>query len=273
MMLPRSYLFVPGDRPERFEKAQASGADMVVFDLEDAVSSKNKSLARLQVMQYLTRVEGRVCVRINGFESSEFEADCDFLSMPAVSAIMLPKAEDKEVLELLTARAHKGLVIIPLVETARGLEAIRELASASSVQRVAFGSVDFQLDLGIEGDGIELLFARSQLVLASRLAGIAAPIDGVTLAATDAHQVSSDSALSRKLGFGAKLCIHPLQVDPVNAAFTMDEQDVRWAKGVLSIASASRAGALVFQGKLVDKPVLDRAHSILLRAELGHHEN
>ncbi|HEY8359251.1 MAG TPA: CoA ester lyase [Ramlibacter sp.] len=260
-----TYLFVPGDRPERFAKALAAGADVVVIDLEDAVSPDRKEAARGNVAEALAQGDRQACVRINAVDTPWFEQDLGILSLPGVASVMVPKAETSAALAAIRAAAPR-LAIIPIVETARGLAHAAELAAGENVQRLAFGSVDFQVDLGIEGEDMELLFARSQLVLASRLAGIMAPVDGVTVDVKDAARATSDSARARRLGFGGKLCIHPSQLTPVRQAFLPDAESVRWAAGVLQAAESSGAGALTFEGKMVDKPVLDRARSIIARA-------
>ncbi|MCD9029727.1 CoA ester lyase [Luteimonas sp. BDR2-5] len=269
MTAPSTFLFVPGDRPERFQKASQSGAGMVVFDLEDAVGVGNKSAARDHVAAALAQAGMRACVRINGSESEWFSDDCRLLDLPGVAAVMLPKAEEVAPVLALQAAAGRSLPVIPIVESARGLEGAKELALAAGVQRLAFGSVDFQLDLGIEGGDEELLYARSRLVLVSRLAERAAPIDGVTLAVADAERLQEDTLRARRLGFGAKLCIHPVQVATVKRCFLPDEQLVSWAKGVLEAAAATPHGAIVFEGKLIDKPVVEHARTILGRTDEG----
>lgn len=263
---PITYLFVPGDRPERFAKAQATGAGMVVIDLEDAVKPDDKDLARARVAEALSDGELRACVRINGGETPWFAEDLRLLSLTGVTCVMVPKAEHPDVLAAVHAAAGPRATLIPLVETARGLGAARLLGECSSVLRLAFGSVDFQRDLAIEGDGEELLFARSRLVLASRQSDLAAPIDGVTLAVGDFAQTHQDAVRARRLGFGGKLCIHPAQVAPVMQAFMPDEKAIAWAKSVLAAAASASTGALTFEGKLIDKPVIDRAKTLLARA-------
>jgi citrate lyase subunit beta/citryl-CoA lyase len=266
-MIPITYLFVPGDRPERFQKAVASGADMVVIDLEDAVLPERKGDARGRVRDALADGSIRACVRINGTDTTWFDDDARLLSLAGVAAVMLPKAEDPaRVAQLGNGLARTGVPLVPIIETARGLAASEAIAACTGVQRLAFGSVDFQVDLGIEGDGEELWFARSRLVLASRLAGIAAPIDGVTLAVSDAGQATRDAVRARRMGFSAKLCIHPAQVAPVREGFMPTAHEIAWARGVIDIAGGQPLGALTYEGKLIDKPVVDRAKAILARA-------
>jgi citrate lyase subunit beta/citryl-CoA lyase len=269
LALPRTYLFVPGDRPDRFAKAQASGAGLVILDLEDAVAMDGKDAARGRVAEALSRGDWPACIRINGSDTPWFVDDLGLLSLPGVAAVMLPKAADIDALDVVRDAARPGVPLIPIIETAQGLAAARALGSCPGVQRLAFGSVDFQVDLGIEGDGLELLFARSQLVLASRLAGIGAPVDGVTLAVNDTAQAHADAVAARRLGFGGKLCIHPAQVAPVDEAFRPDAGTLAWARGVLQTVAGATAGALSYEGKLVDKPVVDRARAVLALAPSG----
>lgn len=262
--LPSTYLFVPGDQPGRFEKAATSGADLVVLDLEDAVTPEAKHQARDSVQAALA-AGLKACIRINGVDTPWFTDDCRILSSTGVVAVMLPKAEGSDAIAELKTACAESVALIPLVETARGLASARLIAACPGVQRLAFGSVDFQQDLGIEGDDTELLLARSELVLASRLAGIQAPVDGVTLSVKNLEQVRADAIRARRLGFAGKLCIHPAQIAPAREAFAPDEGLASWAKGVLIAAEANPSGAFTFEGRLVDKPVMDRARSILAR--------
>ena len=135
---------------------------------------------------------------------------------------------------------------------------------------LAFGSVDFQLDTGIVGDGEELLYARSQLVIASAIARIGAPVDGVTVALDDLDQLAADVAGARSKGFAGKLCVHPRQVSPINQGFLPSEQEVEWARAVLhEVESHSGVGAISLKGKLIDLPVIDRARKLLASAALA----
>jgi len=259
----RSYLFVPGDRPERFAKACASGAHAVIVDLEDAVAPERKVAARAALADWLNP-ERPVLVRINAADTAWFGEDCALAGRPGVAGIMLPKAERVDDLQAL--RAAGAAAVLPLIETAVGFDQARALARAAGVQRLVFGSIDFQLDLGIAGEDEELLAFRSGLVLASRLAGVAAPVDGVSTAIDDPARLAADAACARRLGFGGKLCIHPRQVQVVNAAFSPSEADVRWATRVLEAAAAAGGAAIAVDGKMVDRPVLLRAQAVLAEA-------
>lgn len=264
-MTPRSYLFVPADRPERFRKALDSGADAVILDLEDAVAPAAKDAARDALARWLRGPDAApVLVRVNAEDTAWFEDDLRVCAHPRVHGIVVPKAERRETFAHVVARLP-GRAVLPLIESAAGFEAMRTLASTSGVARLVFGSIDFQADLGIEGDDDALLFFRSQLVLASRLAGRDAPVDGVTTALGDDAAVALDTARARRLGFGAKLCIHPRQVAAVNQGFLPSEAELDWARRVLAAAEASGGAAVAVDGRMVDAPVLLRAQRLLSR--------
>ncbi|MET4577652.1 HpcH/HpaI aldolase/citrate lyase family protein [Ottowia thiooxydans] len=257
-----SYLFVPANRPERFEKALSAGAGSVIIDLEDAVPPEEKVSAREQLKRWLTTAQSSVTVRINSTETPWFSGDLAVLASPRVGAILLPKADKSDDL-MACAEAAPQARLMPLIETATGFDALKALAKVRGVERFVFGSIDFQLDMGISGECEELLFFRSQLVLASRLAKLAAPVDGVTTEIRDTAVVQSDAARARRLGFGAKLCIHPSQVAPVNAAFRPTGKEVDWAHRVVAASRAAGGAAAMVDGKMIDLPVTRRAQSIL----------
>lgn len=261
----RSYLFVPGNRADRFASACSSGADVVLIDLEDAVAPAAKVDARQAAA---ARLRGGVgaWLRINGADTPSFMEDLSLLTLPALGGVMLAKAEEPESIAVIR-RAAPSLPIILLIESARGLWNIMALASAPGVIRLAFGSVDFQLDLGIDGERDELLMARSQLVLASRVAGLLPPVDGVTMALDDPEALARDVAYARRLGFGGKLCVHPRQVASINKGFRPSAAEVEWARRVVAAAAESGDNACRLEGKLVDRPVIDRARAILQTAD------
>ena len=259
-MSDRSYLFVPGNRPDRFESASRAGADVVLIDLEDAVAPADKAAACQAAAAWLGHRPA--WLRINGADSDGFEADLALLQLPFLQGVILAKAESPDAIDAVRRRAPDGLPVIPLIESARGMWNAMALASAGAL-RLAFGSVDYQLDLGIEGDREELLAARSHLVLVSRVAGLQPPIDGVTMTLDDAEALRRDVAYARRLGFGGKLCVHPRQVAAINEGFMPSESEVEWAQRVVTAASQSGENALRLDGKLVDRPVIERAREIL----------
>ncbi len=263
-MIRRSYLFVPGDRPDRFEKAWNAGADAVIIDLEDAVASEKKAEAREALAAWLSP-EHRVYVRINGTKTEWFEADIAAVAIAGLAGILLPKAEDAREVETVVKDLPEGATVVPILETALGIWNVRDIAEAPGVERIAFGSIDFQLDAGIDGEDEELLYARSRLVLASRVAGILPPLDGVTTALDNVERLTADVERARRLGFGGKLCIHPRQIETVNRGFLPSEAEIVWARRVLEAVKATEAGAVRLGGEMIDRPVVERAKAVLAR--------
>jgi citrate lyase subunit beta/citryl-CoA lyase len=260
----RSYLYVPANRPDRFDKACAAGADAVILDLEDAVPAAEKAAARAAIAAWLSPARA-VLVRVNAADTEWFDADLATCDAAGVIGVVLPKAEkiDDPVIALCR---RKGVALLPIVETAAGMAQATGVAASPCVQRLMFGTIDFQLELGIDGDGDELLAFRSQLVLASRLAGIQAPVDGPCTSWDDADLVATNARRVRKLGFGGKLCIHPKQVASVNAVFSPSEVEVEWARKVIDAAMRSGGAAVAVDGKMIDRPVILKAERLLREA-------
>lgn len=260
----RSLLFVPANRSDRFTKALSSGADAVVIDLEDAVPPDEKAHARSAVASWLS-ADRKVYIRVNGADTPWFRDDLTLARMPGVAGVMLPKAERID--EVFTvACVGAGTAVLPMIESAAGLNNVQTIARAQGVQRLVFGSIDFQLDTGIRGDDMELLPHRSQIVLASRLAGLGAPIDGVNTAIDDPTSLRNDAVRSRRLGFGGKLCIHPKQVDIVNTCFGPSEEELAWARHVLEASARSGGAAVAVDGRMVDRPIMMKAQAIIQEA-------
>jgi citrate lyase subunit beta/citryl-CoA lyase len=246
-----AFLFVPGDRPDRFDKAVASGADVVIVDLEDAVAPADKDAARAEVDAWLAGGHPAM-VRINAPGTPWFEADAALVAARDVP-VMVPKAETPGVLAGFRE-------VVALVETARGVESAGELAAVPSVTRLAFGSVDLAAELGVAPEDPEpFAYARSRLVIVSAAAGLAPPLDGVTTDLRTDERLEADIRYARRLGFGGKLCVHPRQVGLVKAGFAPTEAERDWARRVLTAGES----ASTVDGSMVDKPVLARARRIL----------
>ncbi|WKU03554.1 CoA ester lyase [Micromonospora sp. HUAS LYJ1] len=265
----RSWLFVPGSRAERFAKATASGADQVILDLEDAVDAGVKDRARDDVVEWLRR-GGHAWVRTNGVATRWW--DCDVAALkdagPGLLGLVLPKADTRAV-AVAADRTHGSLPLVALVETAGGLRDASGIAAHPAVAALAFGALDYALDVGVTDD-TALDFARHTLVLATRAGGAALLIDGVSAAVTDTDAVTRDAARARALGFGGKLCIHPAQIAAVHHGFAPTADEVAWATRVVASADAlppERAGAFRVDGRMVDRPVLLRARRLLAQTE------
>jgi citrate lyase subunit beta / citryl-CoA lyase len=263
-LAPRSYLFVPGNRPDRYAKAIAAGADAAIVDLEDAVPAQDKSAARAALAAWLSP-EHPVLIRVNGAESQWFREDLALCKAPGVAGVLLPKAERVEDVGAIAEHSAATTPILALIETARGFWNAQALAQAPKVRRFVFGSIDFQLDLGIQGEEEELLYFRSQLVLVSRIAGLEPPVDGVTTAIDDVERIRRETLRAKRLGFGAKLCIHPRQVNVVNECFEPSAEEETWARRIIEAAEAVHGAAVSVDGKMVDRPVIARAEAILAR--------
>jgi len=266
--LVRSLLFVPCDRADRFEKAAASGAHAVLLDLEDAVAPEAKNNARAAAGNWLNgRADGgaQVVVRINGAGTDPHDDDLRWVAdLPVSVAVMCPKSEPDS-LPAVAARLCARRPLYALVETVAGVTGLRIMAVVPGLTRFAFGNVDFGVDAGItpDEDEIELAAVRTAFVMESRLAGLPAPVDGVSLEVSDAARIARHAARARRFGFGGKLCIHPRQVAEVNAAFKPSEGDIAWARGVLAAFDASGGAAVAHGGQMIDRPVAERARQLL----------
>ena len=253
----RAPLFVPADRPDIFAKAPRSGTDAIILDLEDAVSRNNKEAARAALTCDFTELP--VIVRINPPRTPWHAADLAAVASLQVAGLMLPKSEDPALITDLAETLGPDVALLALIESAAGLAAARDIAAVPGVTHLVFGSIDFCADIGAAHQREVLLPARSELVLAARLAGICAPIDGVTAQLDDLTETQADAAHARALGMSGKLCIHPRQVGEVQRAFAPSANEIRWAKRVL----ASGDGATTVDGAMVDEPVRLRARAIL----------
>ncbi len=267
IQLASTFLFVPGTRPDRFGKAVASGADAVIIDLEDAVGPEDKHSARAAAAEFVEATPA--VVRINSPGSPWLEADLAALKgRHHLKGVIVPKGSSPEELAAV-ARVLGPVPLMVLVESALGVMRAAELARVPGVVRLAFGNLDFAADTGIspsQPDEPELLYACSLLVVASKAAGLAGPVAGVTQTVADPTIVARDADRQRRLGFTGKLLIHPGQVAAARRAFQTLEQDLEWANRILTAVSSSRDAVVLVNGEMVDKPVILRAERILAAA-------
>jgi citrate lyase beta subunit len=263
---PRTLLFVPGNRPERFAKAVASGADAVIIDLEDSVPPAERAGARLAVGSWLS--ESHAYVRVNPAGTRDFDLDLEMLSSAAgLVALVLPKAEAPEDIDAALRGVGTNVPVVALIESAAGLAAAASVAAHHAVALLAFGNLDFAADCGMTVESpmeLELLPARAQLVCVCRAAGLPGPIDGVTPQVNDDDALGVDVRRAVRLGYAGKLCIHPRQVPLVVRAFAPSADQVSWAQRVLGAVSD---GVAVVDGAMVDRPVLLRAREVMVRHE------
>ena len=266
-----SFLFVPATQPERYGKALASGADGVIIDLEDAVGLDDKAKAREILKNTWPSIsidqKHRIVVRCNAPGSSFYGADLVLAKELQVRHLMIPKTESRDHING-AAEELKTTAFIPMIETPLGLHHLNEIASAEQVLRLALGNLDMQVELGISCDDneTEIDTARFMLVLASKLAQIAPPLDGVTPSTDDEPRIFAHAQKAKRFGFGAKLCIHPKQIPIVRRAFTPSPEELDWAKRVISADKAAKGQAVKVDGKMVDRPVVMLARRILVLA-------
>jgi citrate lyase subunit beta / citryl-CoA lyase len=283
----RSLLFVPGGRPDRFEKARSAGADAVIFDLEDSVPESGKAEARRNVARGLAdaakgTAEPRAVVRINPASTRHWRDDLRAVVRRGLDAVLLPKcseaAEVTAVDRLITKlererRLKRGSVrLFLLIETPGALLHIEALIRASRrVSLLAFGPEDFCLATGTipSPDESELLYGRSLTVIAASAYGCLA-VDGVHMQYADIEGLVREAERDRRIGFTGKLVVHPMQIEPVHRAFAPTEQELSWARGILKLAEemdAKGLGAAGLDGQLVDAPVIARARRIVALAQ------
>jgi citrate lyase subunit beta/citryl-CoA lyase len=259
-----SFLFVPGDRPDRFDKA-ASVADLAIIDLEDAVAAADKPQARDAVAAWL-RAGGHAAVRVNATASAWHQDDVSAMA-GLTSILVVPKVEVPQELAEVRRVVGDRVRLVALIETPRGVANVRAICDAGA-DRLALGNLDLAAELGVDPESTALLWARSALVYASAEVGLPGPIDGVTSAIRDDALLREESLRARDLGFTGKLCIHPRQVDNVNRSFAVTDAELTWARGVIAAGTPGlETGVVTHDGHMVDAPVLRRAHGLLARQQ------
>jgi citrate lyase subunit beta/citryl-CoA lyase len=280
----RTALFVPGNRPDRVDKAAATAADRVIIDLEDAVAVSQKEETRTLVRDKIIAHKDRgVLVRINGLETNFFMGDLKAVVIKELGGIVLPKTENSHQVDkihrLLVDLEKKqglnagGVAVILLTESALAIQNIFQILSAAiELNReflVALGAADYALDMGIEitKEGRELIYPRSRIAVACRAAGIAPPLDTpFMIDLKDLDSLKDDARRAKQLGFQGKLCIHPNQIEPVHVIFTPTAEEISFARRVVDAFEAEEAGgsaAIQVDGKFVDYPVVERSRRIL----------
>ncbi|MFO1427806.1 MAG: CoA ester lyase [Steroidobacteraceae bacterium] len=279
----RSYLFAPGNHPRRAAKVFAAGADAAILDLEDAVPPAEKEATRGLVVAALREPRSvRGYVRVNAADTRWCLEDVDAVVGPWLDGLVLPKAESPAQLQALDARiadaerragmAPGSIDLMAIIETALGVETAGPIAAAvPRLARLAFGGGDYTHDLDLvwtEGEA-ELAYARARIAHASRIAGLEPPVDTVVLQVRDAARFRRSAAQGRAMGFAAKLCIHPDQVQPCNEAFTPAREEVERARAIVrafEAAEAAGSASIQLDGQFIDYPVAEKARRVLALA-------
>lgn len=266
MQTSRSFLFVPANRTERYSKALNSGSDAVIIDLEDAIPTEHKLESRALLKQWLLdHPTEKVMIRVNADQTEWFAEDIQLAQLSNVIALVLPKAEQKQAFEAI--QKIRSLDVYPIIETPYGMANVEQIAQFPAVQALMFGSIDFQLEMDMTGDYLELMSFRNRMVLASKLAGIENPIDGVTADFTNTELVRTETLQAKKLGFQGKLCIHPNQVKIVNQTFNPSPEEIQWAQEIIKAVQAADGQTISLNGKMIDKPIILKAEKILKQAD------
>lgn len=272
-MAIRSLLFVPGSRPERFEKALATDTDLVIIDLEDAVLPEEKEAARAETIEFLksTEMRARTGLRINSPRTAFGCADIAALAeaAPNPAFIMVPKIEhvvDVEIVaEALSSIAPR---LIPVIETGRGLEAAEAILRHESVATALFGGADFSAELGTGLGWEALAYARGRLASLSSSAG-KDMIDVPYLDVKNIEGLRAETERVKAIGFDGKACIHPSQVEVVNEVFMPTGEQLSAAEKVLRAYEDAKGGAVLLEGTLIDRPVVIAAERTVAKAGKG----
>jgi len=269
-MIPRCLLFVPALDRARYDKALASGPDAICIDLEDAVAPARKDEARAVLTAYLAQeapADAPIWVRIN--ETGSDAGGRDVAALAALGRplrLMVPKAERAEAIVALSAAFATPPLIMPLIETARGLHQVEMVAAAHArVTALLFGPGDLSQSLGAQPEWDAMLYGRSRTVLAARLAGIAA-LDGPHFDLADAAGAGEAARRALALGFDGKAAVHPRQVAPILAAFTPPAAEIAFARKVMAAFADPERGVAAIDGRLVDGPLIAQARRTLRRA-------
>jgi citrate lyase subunit beta/citryl-CoA lyase/(S)-citramalyl-CoA lyase len=256
-MAYRSLLFVPGSRPDRFDKAAGAGADAVCIDLEDAVPPDGKDAARAAAIAALN---GGFGVRVNAVGTADGETDLKALSDARPVFVMIPKAASAA--EVAAVRAATDAPLWPIVESAEGLHAAWDIAAAPGVAGVLFGGADYAADLGCTMEWEPLFHARGVLAAACARAGVEL-LDVPHLDINDEADLTTSTRRIKAMGFTGRACIHPSQIAPVHAVFTPTEAEIARARRVLDAFQAADGGAALLDGKLIEKPLIRAARRTL----------
>jgi len=257
-------LFVPANRPDRFEKAANSGADAIIVDLEDAVPPDLKGEAR-ENLRFARDLNVPVFVRCNGQGTPWYDADLGAIAELGLKRVCAPKVESGDFIDILARRLGDDIEVLAQIETARGVERAGDIAAHGLVRQLAFGPADFFLDLGAAPSQVLTQHVLCRLAIAAGAAGQAAPLDGPSFAINDRDALVLECEQALAAGAGGKLCIHPSQTSTVLEQFRPSPSDVAWAERV--VAADLDGAAQVVDGRMTDAPLVARARAILARRQ------
>lgn len=266
----RSFLFVPANRPDRFSKALNSAADVVILDLEDSVPPEDKVLARRAISREwadLCAHGKQVVIRINAPYTSVGHDDlCWLANLRPSPAVMVSKTDSASTLQRVIESVPTAL-LLPLIESAEGYVRLEEIAATANVVRLVVGHIDFSVDTGIicSDEQREIDALRFSVAVQSKVHHLASPVDGVTVDIENEKILRDETQRALRFGFGAKLCIHPRQVEVVHSALAPNNEELEWAQNVFRLSQEASGAAFKFDGRMVDAPVVLQAQRILER--------
>ncbi|MDD3171776.1 MAG: CoA ester lyase [Bacilli bacterium] len=275
----RSCLFIPASNPGMLQTADVYGFDSVIFDLEDAVILNEKDSARHLLKNYLlvSKLESKeVMVRINGLDSELGYLDLNEIVSDKIDTIMLPKArlDDLKILNDILSdleiknKLTKKIKIVPIIELAISVLEVEEIASMRRVSGILLGAEDLTSDMEVtrSEEGTEILYPRSRIAMACRAMKIEA-IDTPYTNVNNLEGLKADSLKAKALGFSAKACIHPNQIETVNEVFSPSPLEITKAQRIVEVYQREKKGAFSLDGKMVDKPIIERSLKVLEKAK------
>jgi citrate lyase subunit beta/citryl-CoA lyase len=264
----RTWLLVPGDRPDQFSTPETREADALVLDLANNVAPENLDLARHTVAKHLSE-GGNAWVRVNGSDTDRCSGDLRaVVARPGLRGIVLSRTESADQVRAVKAQLRAGVTIVAMLDTAAGIENADGIATAHGTLRLAFGSTGLGRELGIAGGAAALLYARSRLVIVSCAAGLPGPIDGPSTDLDDIVGLGEDLRHSVGLGFTGKMCLHPRQLCMTNSAFAPPPNKLAWARRVLAATCSSPMSVIRVDGEIVDWQHVEDARRTVARAAL-----
>lgn len=274
-MIYRSLMFTPGTNKERLLKSVSSEADALLWDLEDAVHPDEKAAARAVIQEALDELEDKpakpIFLRVNQYGTEWYAEDVKLARHENVNGIMLPKAESaRQVQETWEGMGASGELIV-LVETAVGIVRLEDIFSNPNVSGVAFGAIDYAVDadLTLTEAGLEAIYARSRIVTYAKAAGVEGIYDTVFADIHNTESLQKRAVSARALGFNGQMAVHPKQLETIHEVYSPSREDIDWAVKVLHHAEheAKGAGVFMLDGKMVDRPIIEKAKQIYSAAE------
>lgn len=269
------WLFVPGDNTKAQNKVKSSlSPDVIILDLEDAISEENKSKARQGINDFLANYNGNIpiVIRVNATKTQHFHNDLNDLDLEKAHGIMLPKCECQEdvisVANILNSKGYNDISIYPLIETLKGFTNLPDILKENSfVNRVIFGAVDLALDLNVREEDLFdnplINYIRMQISLISKQNGKLPPIDSASIEIKNIESLKKEGLEARKVGYGGKLAIHPNQIQPIQEIFKISSEELKLAREIVEVFEDNNYQTIKYKDKMIDTPVYLKMKNLL----------